>query len=179
MFVPCSFSNKKGRCCAIREGHVKGHQNDDGKIIGDGRYQSTFDAEKFGPEWSRLLTREVLRIQKRLQERVLVTPQASDRYLICTMHRDTLRRFYQSPKDARKFICHLACFCCLRGLPEHPLPCGHVLCSPCVKEYGMEVDNVVFLSCCPLHPHESFPGNPWPVHFKPALAGVRILSLDG
>jgi hypothetical protein len=66
------------------------------------------------------------------------------------------------------------------GMPEYPLPCGHVLCLQCVKSHGQEHEGAVLtFENCPLHPDEKLSSIPWPIHFKPAFAGVRILSLDG
>jgi len=67
-------------------------------------------------------------------------------------------------------------------MAEHPLPCGHVLCTQCVKGYGSPtpgMPTMYAISSCPLHDaHDAFPAQ-WGVYFKPELAGVRILSLDG
>jgi hypothetical protein len=77
----------------------------------------------------------------------------------------------------------------LREMPEHPLPCGHVLCTPCVRTYseldmkreGMQQKdkNFIRLDRCPLHLRYLRFTDPWFLKFKPDLAGVRILSLDG
>jgi hypothetical protein len=176
-FASCSFANARGYCRVTREGHVKGHQDKDGKIIGTGSYRAALSVADHGAKWSRLLSEEVRRIERNLRMKVEATPQAPQRSLVSTLHATALQRLYQSPEEARKCISHLACFCCLCALPEHPLPCGHVLCSACVQEYGSEGENEVFLHKCPLHSREPSPR--WRVCFKPKLAGVRILSLDG
>ncbi len=95
------------------------------------------------------------------------------------LHLDYMDAFYRSVGGAGGFIGHSACFCCLRKIPQHPLPCGHVLCTPYVKEYGNRAENAVHIAYCPFHPHDQRLVAPWTVHFKPDLAGVRILSLDG
>jgi hypothetical protein len=74
-------------------------------------------------------------------------------------------------------------------MPEHPLPCAHVLCTPCVVTYS-ELDgkgkgiqssdkHLIRMDRCPLHPPHIRWTEPWFIKFKPDSAGVRILSLDG
>jgi hypothetical protein len=66
------------------------------------------------------------------------------------------------------------------NVPEHPLPFGHVLCTPCIKGYGSPLEHsLVRMDCCPLHPEEWEKFGPWIIRFKPDFAGVRVLSLDG
>ena len=86
-------------------------------------------------------------------------------------------RHFSRPED---FVSHSTCYACLMAPPEHSLPCGHVICTPCLRGLGKpRGKNVVELSACPIH------GDTWPLQFsfsvalKPAGAGVRVLSLDG
>jgi len=64
-------------------------------------------------------------------------------------------------------------------VPEHPLPCGHVLCTACVKAYGTQAKSTVSLPYCPLHREATRWAKPALIKFKPAGAGVRVLALDG
>lgn len=100
------------------------------------------------------------------------------------IHRDTvLRHFFHHLDGSKNFISHTVCFSCLIAPPEHPLPCGHVLCTSCVKDFGSARGHTTIdMKYCPLHrkedPDGQFDGR-WPVIVKPPGAGIRVLSLDG
>ena len=65
---PCSYHGKNGKkCINTREGHVKGHQDDRGKLIGDGEYQSDFSADSYRPEWHLHLQHVLKDIQKQMK----------------------------------------------------------------------------------------------------------------
>lgn len=66
-----------------------------------------------------------------------------------------------------------------QDVPEHPLPCGHVLCTACIKAYGKQKKTSIIVSCCPLHRESTMWAKPVLIRFKPIGAGVRVLSLDG
>lgn len=82
---------------------------------------------------------------------------------------------------AEAFISHSTCFSCLFEPPEHALPCGHILCTPCLRAYGHpRGKTIIELDGCP---YESV-NRPsrhgfWKVYLKPDAAGIRILTLDG
>lgn len=179
LFWPCSFSNKNGRCCNVKEGHTKGHQNEKGKIISGGQYYSYFSWDSFENEWMHLLQAKVQHMQTALQLEMVNQPQASENLLASRLHHRYMNQFYLQLGGANHFKSHSACFCCLREMPEHPLPCGHVLCSPCIKEYGRPDRGVIYVDTCPLHEMDTMFTAPWIIQLKPELAGVRVLSLDG
>ena len=97
------------------------------------------------------------------------------------LHHQTMNEFYQRLAPAEHFVSHTACFCCLRELPEHALRCGHIFCSACMRSYGStkEKKGFICLKSCPLHSHATQWKFPFEIKVKPALAGVRVLSLDG
>ncbi|PSN60686.1 FabD/lysophospholipase-like protein [Corynespora cassiicola Philippines] len=92
--------------------------------------------------------------------------------VITKIYHANINVFYRDVGGAQNFINHSTCFCCLADLAEHPLPCGYILCTRCIKGFSTvskTVSGVYFVSSCPLH-HR--------VSFKPKLAGVRVLSLN-
>jgi len=179
LFLPCTFKNRRGKCVNVREGHTKGHQNAKGTIIGTGVYESDFTWESFETEWLDLLQDHLSHFQSKIQEQSAYNQNATLLVLASTLHHHNINTFFQRVGGARLFISHSACLCCLREMAEHPLPCGHVLCSPCIKAYGHPNHNVYSISACPLHETSAIFADTWKVAFKPPLAGVRILSLDG
>ncbi|KAF2096172.1 FabD/lysophospholipase-like protein [Rhizodiscina lignyota] len=198
-FWPCEFSNRLGHCINVLEGHKKGHQNEKGKIISGGDYISTFSFEQYRPIWRRSIMLNVIKFQKMTVEDMGLNPTVSEKDSVSERHRSNVQEFYRRYQSSRRFCSHTACFCCLRGLPEHPLDCGHVLCTPCARTYS-ELDekkldeqersseskdkNSIILHRCPLHSH-TLEGyglwftEPWEIKLKPDLSGIRILSLDG
>ncbi len=103
----------------------------------------------------------------------------TDVQIATILHRERMDNFYSTLGKASNFISHSACFSCLRGLPEFILPCGHILCQPCVQAYGRNTSRTTIeISRCPLHVREALAKEPYVFSLKPSRAGVRILSLD-
>ncbi|KAJ0109487.1 hypothetical protein J7T55_000413 [Diaporthe amygdali] len=187
MYWPCSFSNPSfgdaGRCCNVRSGHnPKGHQNVQGKIIANGSYQSTLNLETFQPEWTALIRRSLEAIEGAMSKLSQAFPAKTELTTAALLHRERLNDFYRvlDADGATAFVSHSACLSCLRELPECALPCGHVLCLPCMELYGTRASRTcIEISRCPLHVGDIIAEPPWTVAVKPARAGVRVLSLDG
>jgi hypothetical protein len=99
------------------------------------------------------------------------------------IHRDgVLSSFYgnRTKEEARAFQSHSVCFGCLFEPPEHALPCGHVLCTPCVKSYGrVKSKNLIEMHECPLEINTPGRCQSLTLYLKPEATGVRILTLDG
>jgi len=113
---------------------------------------------------------------------MILSPAADEIDITTRLHLTNLNNFYHHLGGAQGFISHATCFCCLRELALHPLPCGHVLCTPCIKGYGRPhsgLSGSYTIAYCPLHDRDAVFPTPLVVYFKPPLAGVRILSLDG
>lgn len=180
-YWPCNFESKRGRCVGVQQGHNdKGHQNAAGRIIATGDYQSSFSETQCEDRWISGLQQEMNRIQTLKEESRFGRSNANMDSLASHLHRRLMVEFYDSVRPASYFMSHSTCFCCLRELPEHPLVCGHTLCTLCVRAYGVEKDPGRFeISECPLHPHEERWKPPISIQFKPTLAGVRVLCLDG
>jgi hypothetical protein len=179
----CSYANKRGRCVGVQQGHSdKGHQNAAGKIIAAGDYRSSFSESRCEDKWISSLKQEMNRIQTLKEESSFGRSNANMDSLATQLHRRLMVEFYDSVKPASYFMSHSTCFCCLRELPEHALVCGHILCTLCIQAYGSETLNGhgrFEMAECPLHPHEERWKPPTSIQLKPALAGVRILCLDG
>jgi len=157
MYWPCSFKNRHGRCCNMKLSHnTKGHQNNEGKIIAAGEYQSNFQADNYADDWYENISRNLDGIHKTLQDILIRLPHMTEQQAVSDLHRNHMNDFYQHVGQASDYVSHSTCFSCLRELPEHPLPCGHVLCTPCVEDYGRRSSKTVIkLEACPLHVRET------------------------
>jgi hypothetical protein len=179
IYWPCAFKNKRGeQCVNVRERHAKGHQNRKGSVIGSGIYQASFKAEDFCVEWFDQLKNHLKSYQVKLSQLSL----EDERAMASKLHLGKMNHFYRRGGGASKYLSQSTCFCCLRDLAKHPLPCGHVLCTSCVKDYGdpyPKFTDSYRLGACPLHDHDSNFQAATEIYFKPPLAGLRILSLDG
>ncbi|KAI1100934.1 hypothetical protein F4804DRAFT_348064 [Jackrogersella minutella] len=185
LYWPCRFRNpayspEKGRCCNVRSGHnPKGHQNQYGKIIGHGQYQSEFDPSAFIPVWNGLIQDNLIKLQTATYELGQKLPEKTDLQISSIIHRERITSFYAALGNPLGFVSHSACFSCLRGLPECVLPCGHILCLACVRTYGHSSSKTrIELRRCPLHVREIMVDPPWVITTKPLHAGVRVLCLD-
>jgi hypothetical protein len=97
------------------------------------------------------------------------------------IHRETVMRnfFAHSTRGlADAYISHSACFSCLFEPPEHGLPCGHVICMKCLRDFRSRIYSrtVIEIDKCPICDQDLVG---WRVTLKPESAGVRILTLDG
>jgi len=73
---------------------------------------------------------------------------------------------------------HQVCLACMHAVPEHKLPCGHLICERCFTYLGScsHADPHLYkLNCCPFC-FQSFEAN---MRVRPATAGLRVLSIDG
>jgi hypothetical protein len=171
--------------------HSKGHQKESGRIISVGPYEMDFNLKDYKAQWIHILKDRITSLQgestsemKPLDKSSLAATKES----ALSVHREAISKFYSSlglpgkanHDPAGRFIHHGTCLCCLMGLPQYSLPCGHILCAECAELYGRQHEGGVrTFEKCPLHPHFVFPNFPWPLGMKPEPAGVRILSLDG
>ena len=166
-----------GRCVNVRSGHgAKGHQLENGKVLAVGEYQSRFSVESFQDTFRDKVYNNLVLLLEKLQTADLKND--SEDQAAARIHRDAvLTRFYEHVGGAAKFVSHSACFSCLVAPPEHSLPCGHILCTPCLKAFGIYRGKAtVEIQACPLHPSRSVS---WRIQLKPSSAGVRVLTLDG
>ncbi|KAK4629215.1 Calcium-independent phospholipase A2-gamma [Fulvia fulva] len=179
---PCEFTSSKGRCVNVRSGHgAKGHQLKSGKLLADGEYQSSFTFQSYREEFQIQVYRILLALSKRVRTRA--REGIPEEQAAAETHEDwVLPHFIEHAArgDAKAFISHTVCFACLFEPPEHALPCGHVLCTRCLKTSGkVSLSRFVEIARCPLERKESRFRTAWRVHLKPASCGVRVLTLDG
>jgi len=182
LYWPCEYVGARGRCVNVKAGHRKGHQSKSGQIIAVGQYESSFTLDAYRDTFRNDIYAILVTLLERLQD----TTQSSkhlEGLEAANIHRDSvLQNFFQHLNGPKNFISHTACFSCLIYPPEHPLPCGHVLCTPCVKAFGAARGRVIIdMKSCPLH-HGLEDGQfdaRWPISVKPKEAGIRVLSLDG
>ena len=186
LHYPCSFVSPDGtrQCQLVKARHqVKGHQDEEG-IICAGDFVAAFD-RKFVSGWKSQLKAAIEGIHRDFSYEIEQASQVEDTNAIpeeriaLDLHIEYLNQFYETVGPAAAIVSHATCFCCLMDVPEHPLPCGHVLCNACIKAYGKEDRLSISLSCCPMHREATRWAIPAVIKFKPAGAGVRVLALDG
>ncbi|PHH77916.1 hypothetical protein CDD80_7598 [Ophiocordyceps camponoti-rufipedis] len=100
---------------------------------------------------------------------------------VSALHLRNVNTFCKKLDNVDDFSSHSTCLMCLDGIPEHCLPCGHVICSTCVETAGSPIaGGFVELERCPLLEHRGEDWRvPWVGSVKPDQAGLRILALDG
>lgn len=165
--------------------HEKGHQNAKGKIFANGRYFSKFKADRYYSTWRRNIEEAITKIHGDLQDRLRGSKETSEETHLLRIHSDLMDNLYDTIGSAGDFLSHTTCFCCLMQAPQHTLPCGHALCTPCVRSYAKPSNGatknkfVLKMECCPLHPAATRWRSQCVIRFKPDHAGVRLLCLDG
>lgn len=182
---PCEYVDTRrqgGRCVNVRSGHgAKGHQSRSGKLLGAGDYVSsfTFDGsrEKFQNDTYEKLVLLSIRIRREEAQGIPKDKAAAE------IHRQSVMLpFFEhaSRGEVRKFVSHTVCFSCLIQPPEHALPCGHIICTSCLKTYGRaHLDHYVEISACPMEKSDKRFRSTWRIFLKPPSCGIRVLSLDG
>ena len=171
------------RCVNVKSGHgSKGHQTANGNIIAVGEYMSRWNYETLHEEFINNSYYRLEELLERLKRNK--APGDDEMQVAADIHRDDVMTWFYShvagDGKSQGYVSHSVCFCCLSEPPEHSLPCGHVLCTPCVKTYGWHHSKTeVDMQKCPLDIRAARAYQPWRIHFKPESAGVRILTLDG
>lgn len=147
-----------------------------------GRYVSQFSFENHQAIFQAEIYDRLNELLKILHSR-LESDDESEVEAAANLHQSTvLDNFFHhaSKGGGNHFISHSTCFSCLFEPPEHPLPCGHVLCTPCLMAYGKRLSKtVVEIIGCPMETLIRSRKQAWKVSLKPTAAGLRILTLDG
>lgn len=168
---PCNFTKSGSRCANPYSGHAKGHQDSKGKVLAKGNYVPPLSYGDDFWRWTLAVESEIKNIQVSKDDALKVKKP------LTTLHLENIKTFYGKIGSASNFRSHCTCFCCLREIPVHPLACGHIICSPCVRSYGRPKGRVFMeMLICPIC---QAPGYGRLIKFMPPLAGVRILCLDG
>lgn len=151
-----------------------------GKIMAPGPFMEPIGQSNFGPDWvasvrSALLDNDAYVQNSQSEPTTLAKAREKAAY---TLHQSHLMKYFgERPKfePGRN-----SCYGCLMEIPQHPLPCGHMLCTACVHMIGRTTDkNTVTVDYCPLETKANRQVISCHIRFKPEFAGVRILSLDG
>ncbi|KAJ4183357.1 hypothetical protein NW755_009848 [Fusarium falciforme] len=180
-FWPCSYfiETPEGRqqCVNAPSGHPH-HQG--GKAVkgGDKGHVSSHTLEQLQEKFRHRVEKAFVELRSKLKnhsddhERLR---EASKIHLV------QARQFYESIGNTDELVSHLTCLVCLDGVPEHSLPCGHVICRACAEAAGESTPGgIVTLQACPLQDHrKDYWLRGWVGYIKPSQAGLRILSLDG
>ncbi|OCL09871.1 hypothetical protein AOQ84DRAFT_220281 [Glonium stellatum] len=156
LWLPCAFQRNGGRCCNVKSAHgPKGHQRDDGKIIGAGKFQNNFKQDAFYKDWIARIGNDLENLTTEMGEQGRVDGGLPAWLRAANLHRRYMSNFFEDVSEVWQFVNHDTCLWCLRHhLPEFSLPCGHVL-------YATKW------------------ASPFQINLKPQHAGVRILCLDG
>lgn len=145
-----------------------------GKLLAKGDYRPSFSYGNDLWTWTLKLEREISKIQVSKDN---TEPSLKVKDSLATLHLKNIKTFYRKIGSASNFQSHCTCFCCLREIPVHPLSCGHIVCTPCVRSYGIPKgrESIEMMNCpiCQAQGHGRL------IKFMPPLAGVRILCLDG
>lgn len=182
-FWPCAYKDAKGRECKNFQSmhQAKGHQNQRGKVFADGAYLPAFPIERFFDVWMRHIKGHLSEAERAFKIRhdaaIAQRSDQSELDIAYKLHQEYAATLFEHNQD--RYSSLLTCYFCLMEIPQHPLPCGHAICTSCAKALGTRQGiNSIGISSCPLHPNTQFK-TPYLIEFKPDFAGVRILSLDG
>jgi hypothetical protein len=137
-----------------------------------GRFDTEFIPERF--RWDE----QVLRWLRDTEPGIGMTKEAAKSQVV-RQHLIRLRTFFSKTLlDTEVF--HTTCLSCFNHPPEHKLPCGHLICTPCARDFG-KIDGGHGLSAaiCPLHESKQWAGSERLATLQPPSAGLRVLSLDG
>lgn len=181
---PCEWVSPKNktRCVNRKSGHDKGHQTRNGRVH-SGSYLSSFSMDKLRTFFQQSIHSALINFLERLEKECRDRNDGtSEEFIAAELHRDkTVHSYYKKLRSVNdSLFSNTSCLVCLMYTPEHRLPCGHVLCTPCLQAFGkLEQDVIITISSCPMPHRRIYWNNRWSIPIKPTLAGTRILCLDG
>lgn len=181
---PCEWVSpkKKTRCVNRKSTHDKGHQLRNGSVY-SGEYESFFSMNNLRTFFQQKIYCRLVNFLAGLENECRNrSDEKSEELVAAEIHRDkNIRLYYEKFRSINEGIfSNTSCLVCLMYTPEHRLPCGHVLCTPCFQAYGKLEQNVLItISSCPMPHRRIYWNDRWSIPIKPTLAGSRILCLDG
>lgn len=157
------------RCANVRSGHAaKGHQLSDGRVFARGSYQSSFFYETNRKEILDDIFMSFHQFMSKLSQ--MVRQDINQLTAASIIHRDdALAAYYPYNEDSELGGMRYTsfCICCLFGIPEALMPCGHMLCRECIQVYGRKKGQILIdVLECPLEvkqntrPHSRSVRNP-------------------
>jgi hypothetical protein len=169
------------QCGAVKAAHgPRGHQLDNGRFFASGEYFSRFSVERHK---TRILNK-IYFVLHHLMDNLSRSSRPGETQLnaAARIHRDEiLGPFFDLNERQGSNVFQHTKFCpsCLFETASHTLACGHTVCPECIKAYGQwKNKTVVEISECPIGTHHGGEHPIRSIYFKPAEAGLRILSLD-
>lgn len=182
-YWPCEYIRPgRGRCVNVRSGHTKGHQSKSGRVLAHGDYLSTFSFESSREQFANDVYTYLDELLRNLPQIDIRHSNQEDKAATELHKTKVLRPFFTHSLNVNSgsLLSHTVCFCCLFDIPEHALPCGHVLCTRCLKDYGNVVEeDLIRIWECPIDGHTRLSLGTISFRLKPADCGIRILTLDG
>lgn len=186
-YWPCEYVHPKtgDRCINVRSGHnAKPHQSEAGKVLSTGSYQSTFSFEDYQEHWQSDVYFKLVSLREKVRARQRSNETTSEEAAAAAIHKEVVLPYFlehASNGHPHALISHTVCFCCLFEPPEHALFCGHVICTECLKTYGISDPRkrYIELAVCPMETNEKRFAKPWRAYIKPESCGLRVLTLDG
>ncbi|KAI1422633.1 hypothetical protein F5Y12DRAFT_799440 [Xylaria sp. FL1777] len=178
----CEYTSSKiSRCVNLKNAHSKGHQSKGGYIEG-GEWKCEASFENLQEQLKKHLLDEFKKIVPtfNLQQGNINREEGHLRE-VYKCHIRIINEVYCKFGDGLSLSSHSTCFSCLIECPEHVLPCGHIICTPCINAVGTLLGGgFTKLDRCLLkHWDETRGATPYLASIKPDQAGVRILTLDG
>ncbi|ORY01180.1 acyl transferase/acyl hydrolase/lysophospholipase, partial [Clohesyomyces aquaticus] len=204
------------KCVNTKSGHAIGHQSEGGALLADGGFvDGTFNSAAFIGTINNTVSTVLGLINENIESnREARRSYATNRYrkLLKAIRDPSLWNMLQNPVSDPSFwntifregsipeknsLCGQmidfscsertgVCFACLFGRPEYTLPCGHVICFSCIREFDQSSSSekypgvAIHKECLLCPPQENRKGA-WPyyIEYHPDLSGIRALSLDG
>ncbi|KAK3900585.1 hypothetical protein C8A05DRAFT_17128 [Staphylotrichum tortipilum] len=195
--LQCAFvdPDSSERCVNTKFGHAIGHQSEAGSLLNPGLFvHGAFDSARFVSAVQGSIDRTMKHINaKNPASRQEWRRFAAERQRVRLA---SLRQLGGYPdhlssklsvlgSTRRRDVSHTSvCYGCLFGRPEYALPCGHVLCLPCLEDFdrtdpSARYPGVFVHKECIICAASTGEGWPYKAQVRPDLAGLRVLSLDG
>lgn len=185
----CAFIDPDNgeKCVNTFIGHAQGHQNGMGKLLKGGLFVSdNFDSQGFLTTVETAVHAMMFDInEKAPSSRRQWRRYAADVHRANLAHLRSLKGFpcVSNGVIERDIPSTSVCYGCFFGRPEYRLPCDHVICEHCIKDFDETPREEQYPGWATHHSciicEATDQRWPYRVPVKPDLAGVRVLSLDG